>query len=92
MKKIVLLLFLAGLASCTNTTAEEQLDTLKKNADTLVKKVETSEVMDSLKSKSAKLLDSAKSKGSVLWDSTKIKGRRLVNKGQKEVNDLKTKF
>lgn len=81
MKKFLLIVLIAGLAACNDTTkVESGADSLKREIDTLAKKVENSEVVDSIKSKGDRLLD-----------STKSKGGRLVNRLEEKFRDLKNK-
>ena len=79
MKKFSLLLFIAGLVACNDTSkVENEVDTLNNKIDTLAKKVEDSKVIDSIKSK-----------GGVLLDSTKMKGGRLVKNIKEKLKDIK---
>jgi prophage tail gpP-like protein len=79
MKKFLMLVVIAGFASCNNATkVENEVDSLKNDIDTLTKKIEDSKVVDSIKSK-----------GGVLLDSTKTKGGRLVKSLKEKLKDLK---
>ncbi|MDB5205323.1 MAG: hypothetical protein JWR72_398 [Flavisolibacter sp.] len=70
MKKLLLIVAIACLASCNETArVETELDTLGKKIDTLTKKIEDSKVADSIKSKGTRLMDSTKSKGGRLLNS-----------------------
>lgn len=81
MRRFLVIVALAGLMACnSNGEVKQSLDSLGKEADSLVKKVEDSKVMDSIKSKGGKLLDSVKSKGG-----------KLVDKAEEKFSDLKTK-
>ncbi len=81
MQKFLLIVFIVAIAACNGTsTVEREADTLGKNIDTLLNKVENSETMDSIKSKGGRLLDSAKSKGGL-----------LLNKAEDKFKDLKKK-
>ncbi|HUC80095.1 MAG TPA: hypothetical protein VMR70_04230 [Flavisolibacter sp.] len=74
MKGVLVILLLAGLTACDNPgTVEVDLDSAKKEADTLVNKIKNSEVVDSIRSKGGKILDSVKSKGGKLIDKTEDK-------------------
>ena len=74
MKQFLALILLAGLSACDNSSEiQSELDTTKKKLDTLVNRVENSEVVDSIKSKGGKLLDSVKSKGGRLMDKVEEK-------------------
>ena len=74
MKKILTLVLIAGLAACDNGgEVKIDLDSAKSKADTLVNRVENSEVVDSIKSKGGKILDSVKSKGGRLIDKADVK-------------------
>ena len=71
----------AGLGACDNSSKiEVEIDSATKKIDTAWKKIESSEVMDSVKSKGGRLLDSVKSKGG-----------KLIDKAEKEFKDLKKK-
>ena len=81
MRKILMFAGFVGLAACNDSaTVKQELDTLKTQADSLVKKIENSEVMDSVKSKGGKLLDSVKSKGGRLLDNAEKKFSELKKK------------
>jgi hypothetical protein len=79
MKKILILVLIAGLVSCENAgEVKLDLESAKSKADTLVNRVENSRTVDSIKSKGGKILDSVKSKSS-----------RLMNKAEDEINNAK---
>ena len=81
MRKILMGVFVAGAISCDNSSkVEVDIDSAAKNIDTAWKKIEDSDVIDSVKSKGGKLLDSVKSKGG-----------KLIDKAEKEFNDFKKK-
>lgn len=64
MTKILCLALAIGLASCENgSDVKVELDSTKTRIDSLVKRIENSPVVDSIKSQGGKLLDSVKSKG-----------------------------
>ena len=92
MKKFLPFVFIAGLAACDDSSKVTiETDSIKNKVDTIVNRIENSEVMDSIKSKGGRILDSVKSKSSELWDSTKSKGGRLIDKGEKKLQNLKKK-
>ena len=79
MKMIWALVLLAGLIGCDNSTSVDlELDSTKSKLDTLVNKVESSAIVDSIKSK-----------GEVIIDSVKSKGGKLINKAELEINSRK---
>lgn len=81
MRRFLMIAVLAGFAACNDSAnVKQELDTLTTQADSLVKKIGNSEVMDSVKSKGGKLLDSVKSKGG-----------RLLNDAEKKFSELKKK-
>jgi hypothetical protein len=81
MKKFLLIVLIAGLASCNDTTKiENGVDTLNIKIDTLANRIENSKIVDSLKVKGDRMLD-----------STKRKGDRLVNRLEERFRNLKTK-
>lgn len=81
MKKFLLMAMVAGLSACDNsTTAGAGLDSAKNKLDTLVNRVENSEVVDSIKAKGGDILDSVKSKGG-----------KLKDKAEEKFDDLKRK-
>ena len=73
MKLFLGMVMTIGLFACENSTsAKAELDSTKKDIDTLVNKIENSEVVDSIKSKGGKILDSVKSKGGKLVEKVDI--------------------
>ena len=92
MKKLLLIVFIAGLAACNNTSKVKiDTDSLKSKMDTMVNRIENSKVIDSIKLKGGRILDTVEKKGSELWDSTKTKGGRLIDKTDGKLRDLKLK-
>ena len=81
MKTVLMILVVAGLAACDNSSKVEiNVDSAAKKLDTAWNKIENAEVMDSIRAK-----------GSEIFDSVKSKGGKLVDKAEKEFNDLKKK-
>jgi|GEM_PF-4046835 len=81
MKKLLLVGLIAGLVSCDNAgEVKTELETAKDKLDTLANRIDSSETMDSIKSKGGKILDSVKSKGG-----------RLFDKAGKEINEIRGK-
>jgi hypothetical protein len=81
MREFLIVFLLAGLVACKGSgNVEAEIGTLKNEADTMVNKIENSEVADSIKSKGGRLLD-----------STKAKGGRVINKLEDKFNDIKNK-
>jgi hypothetical protein len=79
MKRFFAVLLIVGLVSCDNAdTVEVDLDSAKKEADTLYNRVKESEVVDSIRSKGEKFIDSVKSKGG-----------KLVDKAEDEIDELR---
>jgi hypothetical protein len=77
MKKLLPVVITAFLFSCNdNSKVENELNSIGNKIDTLAKKVDDSEVVDSIKSKGERLVDSSKSKGGRLIKSldNKLKG------------------
>ena len=81
MKRFCMVLLVAGVVSCDNSSkVEVEIDSATKKIDTAWKKIESSEVMDSVRSKGGKLLDSVKSKGG-----------KMLDKAEKEFDEFKKK-
>ena len=81
MRKFLLVVLVAGITSCDNSSkVEVDIDSAAEKVDTAWKKIKNSEVIDSVKAKGGKLLDSVKSKGG-----------KLIDKAEKEFDDLKKK-
>ena len=81
-----MLMFLTVVfAACENS------GTVKVNLDSTAAEIKNSRVLDSVGAKGSRILDSVKKVGGEVWDSSKAKGGRLVNKAEKEINDLKKK-
>ena len=81
MKRFLMVLLVAGVVSCDNSSkVEVEIDSAAKKIDTAWKKIERSDVVDSIRSKGGKLLDSVKSKSG-----------KLIEKAEKELNDIKKK-
>jgi hypothetical protein len=74
MKVFFVMVVMAGLVACENSTSVNvDLDSTKNKIDTFVNRVENSEVVDSIKSKGGVILDSVKSKSGRLIDKVDIK-------------------
>lgn len=73
MKKILTLLLAVGLLACNNTgEVRIDLDSVKSKADTLINKVENSELVDSIRSKGGKIFDTVKSRGGKIIDKAEV--------------------
>ena len=73
-KFLVFVTIASGLVACENSaTAGAELDSAKTKIDTLVNKIENSEVVDSIKSKGGVILDSVKTKGGRLMKKVDVK-------------------
>lgn len=87
MKKAVLIIAILSLAACDNGgKTEQKIDTLSKQAETLLNKT-----VDTLSVKAEKVWDSAKVKGGVLFDSATSKGGKFLHKAKGEFNKLTKK-
>ena len=81
MRKFLMVVLIVGLAACDNSSkVEVEVDSAAKKLDTAWKKIENSEIIDSVRSKGGKLLDSVRSKGG-----------KLIDKAEKKVNDFNNK-
>jgi hypothetical protein len=85
MKMFLLAVATIGFVGCENS------GTVKVNLDSTVTEIKNSKALDSISEKGSRILDSVKRAGSEVWDSSKAKGGRLVDKADKEMNDLKRK-
>ena len=74
MNKFLLAMVVFVMLSCNNV-AKVEIKT-----DSLARKIDSSEILDSIRSK-----------GDRLWDSTKSKGGKILDKVEEKFNDLKKK-
>ena len=73
MKAFLVVVMAVGLFACENSTSVKvDLDSTKNEIDTLVNKVENSEVVDSIKTKGGEILDSVRSKGGELMKKVDV--------------------
>ena len=80
--KFLMVVLIASLAVGWDEAGKVKtdIDTLGKKADTFLKRIENSELVDSIQSKGGKILDSVRSKGG-----------KLIDKAEEKFNDLKKK-